>query len=88
MPPPLFTRRLVIRPLATADASAVLVWGFDGLPLKRIVAVAYPRNLASLNVIARLDVALEGVQFCYGATLAKYGPPIDDWRAAARGAAL
>ena len=59
--------------------------GVRRLPPQRIVAVAYPRNLASLNVIARLDVALEGVQFCYGATLAKYRLPIDDWRAAARG---
>jgi len=32
--------------------------------------------------------AAQNVQFCYGATLAKYRLPIDDWRAAARGAAL
>jgi [ribosomal protein S5]-alanine N-acetyltransferase len=71
------------RGYATEAARAALAWGFDGLRLQRIVAVAYPRNLASLNVIAKLGMAPEGTQFCYGASLAKFGLAIDDWRAGA-----
>jgi [ribosomal protein S5]-alanine N-acetyltransferase len=71
------------RGYATEAARAALAWGFAGLRLQRIVAVAYPRNVASLKVIAKLGMAPEGTQFCYGATLAKFGLAIDDWRAGA-----
>ena len=63
------TRAAWGRGYATEAARAVFAWGFDGLALERIVAVAYPQNRASLRVIEKLGMSLVGPRFCYGADL-------------------
>jgi ribosomal-protein-alanine N-acetyltransferase len=72
------------RGYATEAARAVLSWGFAGLRLQRIVALAYPGNLASLRVIEKLGMTPEGMQLSNGARLAKFALAVDDWRAAVR----
>lgn len=60
------------RGYATEAARAVLAWGFDGLGLERIIAVAYPQNRASRHVIEKLGMSFVGRRFCYGADLVEY----------------
>jgi ribosomal-protein-alanine N-acetyltransferase len=60
------------RGLATEAARAALAWGFEGLRMERIVAVADPRNRASLRVLEKLGMTLVGPRACYGADLVEY----------------
>lgn len=72
------------RGYATEAAGAVLAWGFDRLGLERIVAVAYPQNLASRRVMAKLGMRPAGEQRCYGAVLVKSALTAAEWRAGGR----
>lgn len=65
---------------ATEAAEAVLAWGFDGIRLEKIVAVAYPQNLASLHVIERLGMKPDGVRVCYGVQLRSFALTTADRR--------
>ena len=69
------------RGYATEAARAILVWGFAGLRLRRLVAVAYPGNTASVRVLEKLGMAPQGTRFCYGAVLAEHALTVDEWRA-------
>ena len=69
------------RGYATEAARAVLLWGFSGLRLQRIVAVACPANAASLRVLEKLGMAPVGTRDCYGARLAEYALTLGEWRA-------
>lgn len=60
------------RGLATEAAKAVLADGFNELKLKRIVAVTYPQNLASINVVRKLGMTYEGEAFHFGVKLLKF----------------
>jgi len=45
---------------ATEISKATLLYGFEKLKLKRIVALAYPENIQSVNVINKLGMKPEG----------------------------
>jgi len=70
------------RGYATEAARAVLRWGFAGLRLHRVVAVADPANAASLQVLDKLGMARLGMRDCYGARMAEHGLSLAAWRAA------
>ena len=70
------------RGYATEAARAILVWGFAGLRLRRIVGVVYLGNAASRHVLEKLAMAPMGMRSCYGAVLAEYALTLDQWRAA------
>ena len=57
---------------ATEAARAVLAHGFDDLGLSRIVAVAEPPNGASLRVMEKLDMTLQGPVRYYDRDLTMY----------------
>lgn len=46
--------------LATEISKATLQYGFDVLNLKKIVALAYPQNLSSINVIKKIGMNSAG----------------------------
>ena len=71
------------RGYATEAARAVLHWGFAGLRLHRIVAVADPANTASLHVLEKLGMARRGLRECYGAVMAEHALSLGGWREAA-----
>jgi len=71
------------RGYATEAARAVLRWGFAGLRLHRVVAVADPANAASLHVLDKLGMARLGPRDCYGARMAEHALSLAAWRAAA-----
>ena len=73
------------RGYATEAARAVLRWGFAGLRLHRIVAVADPANTASLHVLEKLGMTRRGRRECYGAVMAEHALSLGAWRDA-RGA--
>ena len=66
---------------ATEAAGAVLEYGFGPLGLERIVAVAYPANVASIAVMRKLGMQAQGMAHHYGGDLAKYGLERRDWLA-------
>jgi [ribosomal protein S5]-alanine N-acetyltransferase len=68
------------RGYATEAAQAVLRWGFCGVRLPRIVAVAWPDNAASLRVMEKIGMAGVGERECYGARLAEYAVTFGRWR--------
>lgn len=51
---------------ATEIAEAALEYGFNVLKLKKIIALAYPENSASINVIKKLGMKSEGLKEFYG----------------------
>ncbi|MDQ3021488.1 MAG: GNAT family N-acetyltransferase [Bacteroidota bacterium] len=51
---------------ATEISSATLDYGFNNLNMKRIVALAYPENTASINVITKIGMKSEGVKELFG----------------------
>lgn len=71
------------RGYATEAARAILRWGFAGLGLQRVVAVADPANAASLRVLDRLGMKRLGVRQCYNARMVESALSLRDWRAAA-----
>jgi len=71
------------RGYASEAARAVLLWGFAGLRLPRIVAVAYADNAASLRVLETSGMTRLGTRRCYGAVLEEYSMSLGEWRAAA-----
>lgn len=67
--------------LATEAAEAVVDYGFSTLRLDHIVALAYPENEASINVMGKLGMTyVETGQF-YGKRLVKYSISSGKWRA-------
>jgi RimJ/RimL family protein N-acetyltransferase len=68
------------RGYATEAATAVLRWGFAGLRLHRVVAVADPANHASLRVLDKLGMARRGMRDCYGAHMVEYAQSLVAWR--------
>ena len=70
------------RGFATEGARECLRAGFADLGLPAIVAVADPRNFASLHVIDKLGMRYVGAERHYGADLATYVLDRDDWHAA------
>lgn len=56
--------------LATEAAHAVLQYGLKTLQLKRIVAIAQPANLASINIMRKI-----GMQFARRTTHGAFGQP-------------
>lgn len=71
------------RGYATEAAGAALRWGFAGLRLPRIVAVADPDNRASLHVLDKLGMTRCGMRDCYGAHMAEYALSLAAWRLSA-----
>lgn len=51
---------------ATEISKATLEYGFDKLKLKKIVALAYPQNISSANVIKKLGMKPDGVKEFFG----------------------
>jgi RimJ/RimL family protein N-acetyltransferase len=68
------------RGYATEAARAILRWGFAGLRLHRIVAVADPANAASLRVVEKLGMTRLGLRECYGAVMAEHARSLGAWR--------
>ncbi len=71
------------RGYATEAARAILRWGFAGLGLQRVVAVADPANAASLRVLDRLGMTRLGVRHCYNARMVECALSLRAWRAVA-----
>ncbi len=71
------------RGYATEAARAILRWGFAGLRLHRIVAVADPANAASLRVLEKLGMTELGLRECYGAVMVEHALSLGAWRDAA-----
>jgi ribosomal-protein-alanine N-acetyltransferase len=53
-------RQLWRKGYATETAKALLGFGFQGLGLHRIFATVDPANIASINVLGKIDMQLEG----------------------------
>jgi ribosomal-protein-alanine N-acetyltransferase len=68
------------RGYATEAAVAVLRWGFAGLRLHRIVAVADPVNDRSLRVLEKLGMRCLGPRDCYGSRLVEHELTLGVWR--------
>jgi RimJ/RimL family protein N-acetyltransferase len=68
------------RGYATEAARAILRWGFAGLRLHRIVAVADPANAASLRVVEKLGMTRLGLRECYGAVMEEHTLSLAAWR--------
>ena len=58
--------------VATEAAEASLRYGFEQLNLERIVAVAYPQNIASRQVMVKLGMKHVRNGFYYGADMVYY----------------
>lgn len=71
------------RGYATEAARAILRWGFAGLGLHRVVAVADPANAASLRVLDRVGMTRLGMRHCYNARMVECALSLGAWRAAA-----
>lgn len=52
--------------IATSIAEETLRYGFEELKLKKIVALAYPENLASIRVIEKLGLNYDGRKEFFG----------------------
>lgn len=74
------------RGLATEAARAVLEHGFDKLGLLRIVAVAEPPNGASLRIMQKLAMTLQGPVRYYDRDLTMYALEARDYAAARKAA--
>jgi ribosomal-protein-alanine N-acetyltransferase len=57
---------------ATETANAILDFGFNKFGLKRIVALVYPENTASIHVIDKLGMKPEGEKEFFGNKLLFY----------------
>jgi [ribosomal protein S5]-alanine N-acetyltransferase len=68
---------------ATEAARAVLRWGFAGVRLHRVVAVADPANAPSLHVLDKLGMTRLGMRDCYAARMVECALSLGQWRALA-----
>ncbi len=59
--------------LATEVSKETLKYGFEKLNLERIVALAYPQNLPSINVIKKLGMKPEGEKIFFEKTFLFFG---------------
>ncbi|MGI8670695.1 MAG: GNAT family N-acetyltransferase [Aridibacter sp.] len=66
---------------ATEAARRCLQYGFEELNLEKIVAVAYPENEASQNVMKRLGMNRIGIGKFYGNDLVQYSISKDEFLA-------
>ncbi len=57
---------------ASEAAKRILEYGFDDLNLDRIVAVAYPENLSSINVMKKIGMSCVGIGRFYDQDLVQY----------------
>ncbi len=57
---------------ATEIAKATLEFGFNNLNLKRIIALAYPENFPSHNVIKKIGMKPEGIKDLSGIKFLKF----------------
>lgn len=69
--------------IATEAAEASLRFGFEQLNLERIVAVAYPQNIASRRVMEKLGMKYVREGFYYGADMVYYQILRTEFRASA-----
>ena len=60
------------RGIATESASASLRYGFEEAGLERIIALAFPENIASQRVMQKIGMTHEGLQYYYDADLETY----------------
>ncbi len=58
--------------IATEISKAVLEYGFNVVGLERVVALAYPQNIASIKVIEKLGMQFEQEAEYWGIKLMKY----------------
>ena len=58
--------------LATEAASAILAYGFATIGLERIVAVAFPENRRSIDVMKRCGMTSCGIATHFGRDVVKY----------------
>jgi RimJ/RimL family protein N-acetyltransferase len=65
---------------ATEAATAVLEYGFDEIDLEEIVAVAYPENHASQNVMKQLGMSYDYTGEFYGRELVHYSISKTAWK--------
>jgi ribosomal-protein-alanine N-acetyltransferase len=65
---------------ATEAAAAVLEYGFDEIDLEEIVAVAYPDNAASQNVMKQLGMSFDYTGEFYGRELVHYSISKTTWK--------
>lgn len=65
---------------ATEAAGAVVDYGFRELGLDHIVALAFPENAASINVMGKLSMTYVETGTFYGKRLVKYSVDADEWR--------
>jgi ribosomal-protein-alanine N-acetyltransferase len=68
------------RGFAPEAAEAMLKYGFNELELEKIVAVAYPENQASQNVMKKLGMNYNYVGEFYGRDLVHYSITKTDWK--------
>lgn len=59
--------------LATEISFATLNYGFDILGFKKIYALCYPKNIASINVLNKIGMIPEGHKTFYGVDFLFYG---------------
>lgn len=64
---------------ATEVAGAAVGWGFEVLGLDRIVAVAYPDNLASQRVMEKVGMTYVGNGHWYGHELRQFAISREEW---------
>lgn len=65
---------------ATEAADVFLDYGFRKLGLDHIVALAFPENAPSINVMKKLGMRFVTVGEFYGKQLVKYSVAADEWR--------
>jgi ribosomal-protein-alanine N-acetyltransferase len=82
----LFGKRCWNQGLATEAARAVIAHGFDHLGLSRIVAVAEPPNGASLRIMQKLGMSLQGPVRYYDRDLTMYALEAREYEAARKAA--
>ncbi|MEA2646890.1 MAG: hypothetical protein QOE92_1973 [Chloroflexota bacterium] len=69
------------RGYATEAAAAAVDWGFRALGLERIVAVAFPENRASQQVMKKLGMRYLRDGRWWGHDLVQYGITREEWEA-------
>ena len=64
---------------ATEAAHRVLQYAFEDLGLSRVVAVAYPENMASIKIMKKLGMTCVGVGQFYEQDLVQYAITVEDF---------
>lgn len=60
------------RGYATELVKALIAWGFDNLPIEKLVAVAQPDNKGSRHVMEKVGMQYVGLAYCHEKEVAKY----------------